>query len=328
VFFEHGEAQLLIAYRGDRPVGRLSTQISRVHRQIYGDGKGFFGFFECEDNQQTADALFGAGERYLHERGCTSVEGPYNFTIYDEIGLLVDGFDTMPYVMNLHNPRYYGKLLEAAGYDKLVDWYAFRITADNARANWPERLTRIGQRISKRKGVTIREMEHRRYWEECHAVRDIFNEAWTKNFGHIPITDREWNRIGKAFKMLIVDELSYFAEVNGKRIGFVLSAYDANPAVRSIDGKLFPFGALRLLMNLKKARRFRVVMVGVLEEYRNRGYEVAFYTRALQRGIELGFRECEISNIVETNEPMLRSLEHLPAERYKTYRTYTKKLGS
>lgn len=326
VFFQNGEALLLLAYRNGRPVGRVSAQVSRRHHAIYNDGKGFFGFFECENDPEVAATLFQHAERYLKDRGCTSVEGPYNFTIYDEIGVLVDGFDSMPYLMNVHNPPYYGDLLEHVGFHKAVDWYAFRITANAVRQNWPARLERLSDRIANRKGVRIRPMERAHFWRDATIVKSIFNQAWSRNFGHVPMTDNEFQRVASGLKHMLIPELSFVAEVNGQPVGFALSSYDANPIVREVDGRLFPLGFIKLIRKTKQAKRFRMMLMGVLEEYRNRGYEVAFYVQTIRRGLELGMVECEVSNIVESNEPMLKSLENLPTERYKTYRTYQKTL--
>lgn len=324
VFFQNGEAELLLAYRGGRPVGRLSVQVSRRHQAIYNDGKGFFGFFECEDDPEGARRLFEHGERFLRTKGCTQLEGPYNFTIYDEIGVLVDGFDTMPYLMNVHNPGYYDALLAACGLHKAVDWYAFRISARALSEEWPERLIKLSDRIVARSGARIRPMERAHFDRDAQIVKQTFNQAWSRNFGHVPFSEGEFARMASALKHLIIPELSFVAEVDGKPVGFALSAYDANPLVREIDGRLFPFGFIRLLRGAKKVKRFRMMLMGVLEQYRNRGYEAAFYVQVIQRGLELGMRECEVSNIVETNEPMLRSLKNLPVDRYKTHRVYEK----
>jgi hypothetical protein len=326
VFFQNGDAELLLAYRDGKPVGRLSVQVSRRHHAIYNDGKGFFGFFECMNDPEAAVALVRQAEAYLAQHGCTRIEGPYNFTIYDEIGVLVEGFDSMPYVMNVHNPPYYGELLEGVGLRKAVDWYAFRVKREAVESRWPERLARLSDHISSRKGVTIRPMDRAHFWRDATIVKTIFNQAWSRNFGHVPMTDNEFKRVTSALKHLIIPELSFVAEINGQPVGFALSTYDANLVVREIDGRLFPFGFIKLLRQTKKVKRFRMMLMGVLERYRNRGYEVAFYVQTIRKGIEMGMVECEVSNIVETNEPMLKSLANLPTERHKVYRIYEKSL--
>ena len=295
VFFKQGQAELFLAYRNGKAVGRISAQISHRHREIYNDQKGFFGFFECEDNQQTASALIQAAESYLQSHGCNVVEGPFNFTVYDEIGVLVSGFDSMPFVLNLHNPPYYDALLAQAGYRKSIDWYAYRMTADMAQSGWPDRLIRIADRIASRPGVTIRNMDASRFDREAEIVKSIFNAAWDRNWGHVPLSESEFARTAKALKHLVVPEVSFVAEVKGQPVGFALSVHDVNPAIRAANGRLFPLGFVKLLRLAKRSGRFRLILMGVLEEHRSRGYEVAFTTRVMQRAIERGLHHCEMS---------------------------------
>ncbi len=324
VFFEHGEAVLFLALRDGKPVGRISAQINHLHDKIYNDGKGFFGFFECENNQETANLLFKHAEDYLKSKGKTLSEGPMNFGIYDEIGVLIDGFDTDPYVLNVHNPPYYKSLIEGAGYSKSVDWYAYRGSTDQ---KVDERLYRLKDRVMHQPGLTIRKINPKENFERDAAiVKHIFSEAWNKNWGHVPLTESEFNRMAKELTRLVIPDLSFIAEINGKAIGFALSIYDANVAVKKINGRLFPFGFIKLLLNLKKTDRFRHILMGILEEYRLRGIEIAFYVNIAEWAHKLGFKEIEMSLIVENNEPMRKSLEHLPVHIYKTYRIFKKEL--
>ncbi len=322
VFFEHGEAELYLALRDGKPVGRISAHINHLHEEIYHDGKGFFGFFECENNQETANLLFETAEKYLKSKGKNHVEGPMSFGIYDEIGLLVEGFDTDPYVLNTHNPPYYKILVENAGYTKSIDWYAYR-GATNQKVD--ERLYRLRDRVMKLPGLSIRKIDPKENYDtDVNIVKHIFRTAWNKNWGHVPLTDSEFNRIAKELTRLVVPDLSFIAEINGNPIGFALSIYDANVAVKKINGRLFPFGFIKLLLNLKKTDRFRHILMGILEEYRLRGIEIAFYVSIAEQAYKLGFKEIEMSLIVENNEPMNKSLNYLPVEIYKTYRIYRK----
>ena len=325
LFFRNGDARLWVAYRGNEPVGRISAQVNHRHDKLYADGKGFFGFFECEDNQETANALFCTAEEYLKVNQRRLVEGPFNFSIYDEIGVLVDGFDTDPYVLNMHNPPFYQKLIEAAGYAKSIDWYAYRVQSKQVD-RVPERLLRLRDRLAKKREVTVRPMEMAHFARDAAIVKCIFSAAWDRNWGHVPMTDPEFERVAKALKQLIIPELSFIAEVNGKPVGFALSIYDANVAAKKINGRLYPFGFIKLLSQLKKTDRFRLILMGVLEEHRNRGYEVIFYTHVIEKGLEMGFKEAECSLIVEDNEAMIKSMSHLASDRYKTYRIFKKAL--
>jgi GNAT superfamily N-acetyltransferase len=323
-FFEFGEAELFIAYRGDKAVGRISAHYNSRHEELFHDKKGFFGFFECEERIETAKALFEAGTGFLKNKGMKSMEGPFNFNIYDEMGLLVDGFDSDPYIMNLHNPPYYQGLFEKNGFRKSVDWYAFRAKRGKTDAHLDMKYFKIRDRALKNSSITIRQARGKKYLEEeAEIVRSIFSQAWSNNWGHVNLTEREWLRIKSALTSMVIFPLTVIAEVNGKPVGFALSIYDANQAVKKMNGRLFPFGFLHLL-EISKTDRFRLILMGVLEEYRNKGLEAAMYVSVIEEAVKRGLNECEMSNIVETNKPMLKSLQHMDVERYKTYRIYIK----
>jgi hypothetical protein len=326
VFFEYGEARLFIAERNGKAVGRISAHINKRHEETYHDNKGFFGFFECEDNGETAKALFTEAEKYLKSMGKTSIEGPLSFSIYDEVGILVDGFDTDPYVLNVHNRDYYGKLIENNGFKKSVDWFAFRTRKGVTDKALDPRYFKIRDRVLKNPSVNIYSLEGKNIDVQAEKLKSIFHSAWSSNWGHVNFTDHEFNRLKSALKMMYIDKLSFFAEYNGKPVGFALSIYDANEAVKKMNGRLFPFGIFHL-MQLKKTRRFRLILLGVLEEYRHLGLEIAMNMNVIENGLKLGFTEAEESLIVETNERMLNTMEHLKADRYKTYRIYTKEIS-
>jgi len=329
VFFEHGEAQLFLAYRGKTPVGRISAHVNHLHDKVYNDGTGFFGFFECDNDPEAARALFQEAERWLSARGKSRVMGPMSFGIYDDsAAMLVDGFDTDPYLMNAHNPPYYQELLRACGYGKIIDWYAFRATAGKTDKEADPKIYRLQEKILRIPGLTFRPIDIKNHLDrEAAIVQGLFADAWKGNWGHLPFTDAEFHRIVKEFKRIAVVELSLVAEMNGKPVGFALSLYDANVAVKKINGRMFPFGWCTMLTGIKKTDRFRLTLMGVLPEYRNRGIELAFYAKIMEKGVQMGFREAECSMIVENNEAMLASLSHMPTERYKTYRVFGKDLA-
>jgi GNAT superfamily N-acetyltransferase len=325
VFFDHGEAELFLALRGRHVVGRLSAHVNHLQDQLYGDGKGFFGFFECEDDQDTADTLFRAAEHYLKDKGKTSIEGPMSFGVYDEIGILVDGFESDPYVLNMHNPPYYEQLLTEAGYEKAIDWYAYRgYTRDRVQVD--PRLFRVRDRVMRRPDLNIRSVDLKQFKREAHIVKQIYDQAWKENWGHVPLTEREYQRIVHTLVRFVIPKISFVAEVDGVPVGFALSIYDANVAVKKLNGRLFPFGFIKLLTNVKKTDRFRHILMGILKEYRNQGIEIAFYAAMADHAEAAGLREVEMSLIVEDNDAMRGSLKHLPVEIYKTYRIYRKEI--
>jgi GNAT superfamily N-acetyltransferase len=299
--------------------------VNRRYDSYFDDGKGFVGFFECENDPATARALFSSASSWLRARGRRVAEGPMSFGVYDELGILIRGFDTDPYVLTSHNPPYYQALFEEAGWEKSVDWHAFRGRADTFRAAFDERYARLAQRVLRRGGIGIRCIDVQKHLDrEAAIVRGIFAAAWNRNWGHVPLSDREFERLKEGVKQFVVPELSFVVELDGKPIGFALSLYDANVAVKKVNGRLFPFGFLTLLATLKRTRRFRLVLMGVLEEYRRQGIEIALYAHVVEEGLKRGFTEVEMSMIVETNDPMLQSIERLPVEKYRTWRIYRK----
>jgi GNAT superfamily N-acetyltransferase len=326
-FYEHGEAALFLAYRGERAVGRISAQVNRLYDSYFQDGKGFIGFFECEDNTETSRALFTAAAAWLRGKGRRVMEGPMSFGVYDETGILVEGFATDPYVMTGHNPPYYQRLFEEAGWEKSIDWYAFRGLAEVFRKELDPRYFTLAQRVLKRNGISVRNIDLEHHLERDAAiVRDIFATAWNRNWGHVPLTEKEFDRLKEGVKQFVVTPLTFIVELDGKPIAFALSIYDANQAVKKVNGRLFPFGFIRLLATMKRTRRFRLILMGVLEEYRGQGIELALYTRVIEEGLRRGFTEVECSMVVETNEAMINSVQRMPVERYRTWRIYRKDL--
>ena len=328
VFYDHGEVGLFLAKRAGRPAGRISGHVNYLYDELYGKDTGFFGFFECENDPGTAQTLLKAAESFVRSRGMRRILGPMSFGVYDEIGILIDGFDSDPYVMTVHNPPYYAELLLAAGYGKAVDWYAYRgYTADRERVD--PRLFQVRDRVLSRPGFVLRTLDlssARTIRREADFINRIFLDAWSRNWGHVPWTPREFERLVEAVKKIAIAELSYIVEVRGRPVGFALSISDANVAVKMINGRLFPFGFVTFLRSLKRTDRFRHILMGVLEEYRNSGIETAMYAELVERCCELGFREVEMSLIVENNHAMRNSLKHFPLKIYKTYRIFEKQL--
>jgi len=324
-FFDHGEARLFLARRAGEPVGRITAHVNELYDRAYGAGTGFFGFFECENRADTARALLGRAESFLRSRRRAVSEGSLSFGIYDEVGILVEGFDTDPYVLNVHNPPYYRDLITGAGYEKAVDWFAYRGRLEDYR-KLDGRLLRIKDRVLERSGLELRPVDLSRVSEEARVVKQLFDTAWSANWGHVPFSEREWDRLISQIRRIVIPELTLIAEKDGTPVGFTLTTYDANVAVKKLNGRLFPFGFLRLIRNLKRTRRIRFILMGVLREYRGRGIESALMLSFARRAYERGFEELEMSLVVEDNTPMIRALEHFPVEVSKVYRIFRKNL--
>lgn len=320
--FNHiGEKQLYLAYRGDKIVARLSVHRNFAHNEHYKANQGFFGFFEALDDQEAVNAIFSEGEKWLKAKGCTSVLGPMNFAVYDEIGLLVDAFDMDPVLLCTYNPPYYLKLLENAGYAKEVDWYAY--LKDTTIPNF---MRLINARVMKQPGMVIREVNRKNIDAEAAAVKHIFNQAWAENWGNVPFTEEQWHHLVKELKMIINEKLAFITELNGEPIAFAISLIDANQAVKKANGSLFPFGFIKLLLTMKKIKKIRTTIMGVLKEHRNRGIEIAMIHKTMVNGIAMGITEADCSLIVETNHAMMTVLEKIGCIRYKTYRVLKKNI--
>lgn len=321
-FFTFGQAELFLAFADKRPVGRISAHVDFQYEKYRDERSGRFGFFECVDDQVIAEALCSHAEDWLRAKGKKRIEGPYNFTLYDASGMLYSGYDSMPVVLLAYNPPYYNNLLVNAGYEKAIDWYAFMVR-DSVELR--PSFRRIRERILKQ-GVRIERLNMKRLDEAVDYIGPIFNEAWMDNWGHVPLTDRQIKDLKQELKYVVEPHLTYLAFLNGECIGFSLSAKDANPALKKANGRLFPFGLLKITIGMKKIHRLRTIAMGVLKEHRHKGLDILFYLNTIEEGIKMGYTESECSMIVETNQRMIGALEHLQAERYKTYRFYQKEL--
>jgi GNAT superfamily N-acetyltransferase len=325
-FFQHAETEYFLATgEGGRTVGRIAAIRNDAHGTHHPDEKhvGFFGFFECVNDQAVADALFAAAAGWLRAKGFTVMRGPASFSTNDECGLLVDGFDTPPTIMNPHNPRYYVDLVVRAGFAKAMDLLCYEGSGDGA----PSRLVEGAKTMAARANVRLRPMNMKRFWEEVELVNQLYNASWEDNWGFIPMNHDEIRHLAKALKPVVVPELAVFAEIDGKPIGFALSLPDFNVALKhNPSGRLFPFGLLRILWYKRKISRLRILILGVLKEYRKTGASVLLYEWTWRVGNSLGYFWGEASWILENNPPMRNALEQMGFHVYKTLRMYDKRL--
>jgi GNAT superfamily N-acetyltransferase len=327
-FFEHAEAEYFIASRGSEVVGRIAAISNRLHNETHGDQVGFFGFFESVDEQSVADALFAAAADWCGARGHDVLRGPASFSVNDECGLLVEGFEAPPTLMMPHNPPYYIGLLERAGFVKAKDLWVYQGGSEEHYVPVPERLARATELIRQRQGITLRALNMRDFEGEVERIKELYNSAWERNWGFVPMTEHEIDHLAEQFKPVVIPELVPMAEKDGKLIGFGIALPDLNVVFRkNRSGRLFPM-ILRLLwaLKMKRIRRARILLLGVLPAYQGKGVDAMLYhwiwTKSGERGIYWG----EAGWILEDNPAMNAGLEKMTFKVYKTYRLYDRQL--
>ena len=318
-FYANAEIEFLLARRDGRVAGRIAAIIDRNHNRFQGEEAGFFGFFECENDPAAAAALLGAARDWVTARGAEVVRGPVNPSTNYECGLLVEGFDSDPMVMMTYNPPYYATLIEGAGLHKAKDLWAW-LSSTTAVAT--EKVLRVGDRALRSNGVTVRPISRKDFWADVEKVWTVYNSAWARNWGFVPMTREEFLLSAKEMKQILDPELILIGEVGGRTVGFALALPNINEALKRAHGRLFPFGLVKILYYGRLITSLRVLALGVVEEYRTAGVAAAFYATLIRNARRLGYGDSEMSWILEDNVLMNRSLKALGARRYKTYRIY------
>ena len=319
-FYANAEAEFFLARRDGRVVGRIAAILDRNHNKFHEENAGFFGFFESTDDPEVAAALLGAARKWVFDRGAVLLRGPMNPSTNYECGMLIDGFDSSPMVMMTYNPRYYPALMESAGLRKVKDLRAY---VNSLAVVELEKVGRVADRKLARSGVTIRPINMRDFDGDVERIWDVYNSAWERNWGFVPMTREEFLLMGKEMKQILKPELVLVGEAGGKLIGFALALPDINFALKRAGGSLFPTGLLKILYYERLIKSARVIALGVVEEYRTSGVAAAFYATLARAARKLGYTgDSEMSWILEDNILMTRSLEVMGARHYKTYRIY------
>jgi hypothetical protein len=329
-FFAHADVQFWLAVRGGVDVGRISAQIDHLASQDPARPTGSFGMIAAEDDAEVFKALFATAEAWLKARGMAAIQGPFNLSVNEEVGLLVDGFDSPPMLMMGHDPAYTGVQVEAQGYAKVKDVYAYLVSfaPDNP-------IDRLFKRVDRQPapGVVLRKLDMKRYGEEVATLTEILNDAWRDNWGFTPTTEAETKHLATSLRPLIDPKLVWFAEIDGQSAGVCVMVPNLNEAIRGLNGKLLPFGWARLLWRLKvkRPKSTRVPLMGVRKAFANspRAKLLPFQmmSAATQEARKMGYEWCEFSWILEDNMPMRRISEMTGGARYKTYRIYEKALA-
>jgi hypothetical protein len=327
-FFEYGEAQLFLARRDGQPAGRISAQVNHEHNRQHNERTGFFGFFECEDNLETARALFATAEAWLLERGMDKALGPLNFSLNEEAGLLVEGFDQPPMVATTHALPHYGPLIEAAGYEKEVDLLAYRWQITDP----PDRMMEAVARTREAKGLSVRKASLRHFNRDVNILLDIYNDAWHENWGYVRVTEREAKKLATDLRLIVDTNVAIIAEVDGEPAGMIVGLPNLYEAIRDFRGFLNPWNAMKLLWRLKLRgpETGRIFLFGVKQKFQRRRDLIGLpflLLYELYLGSKKGrYRWAEESWILETNKRMNAIMPYWDAYVYKRYRIYSKAL--
>jgi GNAT superfamily N-acetyltransferase len=327
-YFEHAEAELFVAERDGEPVGRISAQVDRRWDEFQGGSDGMFGFFESVDDREVAAALLGAAEEWLGERGRDRILGPMDFTTNDEVGVLIEGHEIRPMILQNWHPRFYQGLFEGLGYGKAIDllmWYLELGELKEGDQFAPE-IHAAAAKALREEGVTIRNFSKRNLGEEMRRFREVYNEAWADNWGFVPPTDAEVEFHAKLLKQVLDEDWGFIAEKDGETVGVAFTLPDINQVLASMDGRLLPLGWLRFLRGKPKIDRVRVFALGVKHEYRHSGVAAGLYLKHLEAASPDGVPAGETGWILETNEPMNRAMEGMGGEVVKRYRIYERAL--
>jgi len=319
-FYRGAKTKLFLALKDGEPVGRIATCINFHHNEFHQENIGFFGFFESIDDYEVASKLLKVAMITLKSEGVEKMRGPANFSTNQEIGFLVDGFDHPPTIMNPYNKPYLPKLAERFGLRKVMDLNAYIITNETPIS---ERQLRVVERIRERNRIKIRSINLSKFDDEIKVVRQIYNQAWSRNWGFVPMPEDEFNHTGKSLRQLIDPGLVLIAEIDGEPAGFSMAVPDINQVLIRLNGRLFPFGIFKLIWHTKirnKITGLRMLTMGVVHKYQRRGIDNIFFVETYNRASALGYQWAELSWILETNELMCHSAVSMGATLYKKYR--------
>jgi GNAT superfamily N-acetyltransferase len=323
-FYKHSEVQLFLAEKNGEITGRIAAIKNDLHNIHHNDNTGFFGFFESINDQQAANALFDSVKEWLKKRGLTSMRGPANPSSNDEYGMLIDGFDDYPRLLMPYNPKYYLDLCENYGLKKAKDLYAYKIEHDKMMTS--DKLKRVAEISRQRYKVNITQLNMKKFNSELEKVKYVYNKAWEPNWGFVPMTNEEIDAMAKDLKPIVEPSIVLFAEIDSKTVAFALVMPDYNFIFKKLNGKLFPFGFIRLMTEKKKIKWARIIALGVIPEFQRKGIDSVLYWEIVNRSDILGIHLGEASWVLEDNEMMKRGLDVMNAHVYKKYRMYEIKI--
>lgn len=322
-FYKHSMMELFLAERNGEVIGRIGAIVNDNHNKEHNDKVGFFGFFECVNEQAVADSLFDEAKKYLLSKGMNAMRGPASPSVNDEYGLLVEGFDSPPVVLMTYNPKYYETLIQSYGFKKEKDLYAYILDQNTV---YTEKFNRANEIVKHRNSMTFRAINMKDFANEVRRIKEVYNSAWQYNWGAVAMTDEEFDALANDLKMVVEPELVLIAESKGKMIGFGLSLPDINVPLKYNKNGGTLGGLWHLYTKKKKIELVRVIVLGVLPEYQKTGAAGALFYETAVRAKKLGYKYGEASWILEDNVMMNRAAEMMQGKRYKTYRIYQKEI--
>jgi GNAT superfamily N-acetyltransferase len=327
-FYQTSDAEMFLAVEDGRVVGRIMAIFNRAHNEFHNERAGFFGFFETENRIDIVKPLFEAAIDWLKTRGASVIRGPFSPSTNYECGLLVDGFDRPPRVMMPYNPPFYAELIEACGFRKAMDLYAYDI--DNAYFVHSEKMSRVTERLKEKARIRIRTVNLKDFKNEVQIVRQVYNDAWSKNWGFVPVSEAEFDHLAKDLKQLVDPRIVLLAEQeledgDTQPVGFLLAVPDINIALKRVpDGRLFPLGLLKLLWYGRKIKKIRVITMGAIRSHQPLGLGAILLSAIHERGPAAGYPSGEMSWVLENNVMMNRAADLIGGRLAKTYRIYEK----
>lgn len=323
-FYKHAEMEMFLAYRDNEIVGRIAAIKNDLHNQVHNDKVGFFGFFESINDQEVANALFEAAENWLKSKGLTHMRGPANPSSNDEYGMLIEGFNDSPRFLMTYNPPYYLQLCENYGLKKIKDLYAYKLVYE--KITQVKKIYEVQDVVRRRYNLKLTSLNMKDFDNELKKVKYVYNKAWAPNWGFVPMTDEEINAMAKDLKMIVDPDLVLFGEINGEVVGFSLTMPDYNQIFKKLNGRLFPFGFIKLFTERKNIKWIRILTLGIIPEYQKKGIDAVFYYEIIERAYKKGIKLGEASWVLEDNKMMNRSALMMNGELYKKYRIYEKEI--
>ena len=322
-FHQHAEVQNFLAYRDGELIGRISGIKDPLYIDFKKQNTGYFGFFECIDDESVSRELLQQVEIWGKERGLNKIIGPINPTPSHILGCLLNDYDNPPMLHIPYNPPFYPQLIEKSGFEKEEDHFAY-IMDESAQLS--EKVLKVAEYAKRRGNITLRSVNVRKFKEEAALVKEIWNDAWEQNADFVPWTDAEFSHLAESLKQIIIPELAFFAYVGDEPAGVSITLPNVNEILINMNGRLFPFGIFKLLFGMKKIKTVRFTGLGIRNQFKNRGIDALFACETYVRGRELGYSKAEFSLILEENVKLRKALESWGAWPYRTYRVYSKEL--